>query len=140
VQIATRSKKVPAAQRLRRYAAAALPAAAEVTLRVCTETEARRLNRNFRGKDYATNVLSFSYEAGKLTRGDLVLCAAVVAREARAQGKPLEAHYAHLAVHGALHLAGYEHERAAEARIMEGREQEILARLGFPDPYAETSQ
>ena len=100
------------------------------------EAEGRRLNREFRGKDYATNVLSFVYDnAPRKLAGDLVICAPVVAREARAQGKRVEAHYAHLFVHGLLHLAGFAHEKAADAIRMEKRERAILRRLGFPDPY-----
>jgi probable rRNA maturation factor len=97
------------------------------------------LNQRFRGKDYPTNVLSFVYdvpeEAGLV--GDLVLCAPVVAREAAEQGKPLAAHYAHLIVHGMLHLQGYDHEDEAQAAEMEALERDVLGRLGFPDPYAD---
>ena len=98
--------------------------------------EARRLNREYRGRDYATNVLSFPYSDKPLC-GDVVICAPVVAREARAQGKDVRAHHAHLLVHGLLHLRGYDHERGPrEAARMEARERAILSRLGFPDPYA----
>jgi len=99
--------------------------------------EARRLNREFRGKDYATNVLSFAYdEAPRGTvAGDVVICAPVVAREARKQGKSVAAHHAHLLVHGLLHLRGYDHERESDARRMERRERQLLAKLRFPDPY-----
>ena len=92
------------------------------------------MNRKFRRKDYATNVLTFIYGTRPL-EGDIVICAPVVAREAKAQGKPVEAHHAHLLVHGLLHLQGFDHERAADAKRMEGRERAILAKLGFPDPY-----
>jgi probable rRNA maturation factor len=105
-----------------------------VTLRYVAEAEGRRLNREFRGKDYATNVLTFIY-ATKPLEGDIVICAPVVAREAKAQGKPVLAHHAHLFVHGLLHLQGLDHERGADARKMESREKRILASLGFPDPY-----
>ena len=108
---------------------------AEVTLRFVAEAEGRRLNREFRGRDYATNVLTFVYAARPLA-GDVVICAPVVAREARAQARPVDAHYAHLVVHGMLHLQGYDHEREREAVRMEGRERRILASLGFADPYA----
>ena len=97
--------------------------------------EARRLNRDFRGKDYATNVLTFVYGDTPLA-GDIVICAPVVAREAREQGKAVAAHWAHLVVHGLLHLQGHDHERDDEARRMERREKRILAGLGFADPYA----
>ena len=98
------------------------------------EAEGRRLNRAFRGRDYATNVLTFVYAKAPLA-GDIVICAPVVEREARRQGKPLAAHHAHLLVHGLLHLEGLDHERAGEARRMESRERSILAKLGFGDPY-----
>ena len=111
-----------------------LPEGAEVTVRFVAEAEGRRLNREWRGKDYATNVLSFPYSAKPLA-GDLVICAPVVAREAKEQGKPLAAHYAHLLVHGCLHLMGLDHERDADAARMERRERRVLASLGFDDPY-----
>ena len=120
---------------MRRWAGAALAKDASVTLRYVAESEGRRLNRKFRGKDYATNVLTFIYSAKPLS-GDIVICAPVVAREAKRQGKALAAHHAHLLVHGLLHLQGMDHERRGEAERMERRERAILARLGFPDPYA----
>ncbi len=134
---------LPQRQALRRWAAAALLQDAEVTLRFVEEAEGRRLNRDYRGKDYATNVLTFTYDpppgltpqASPLS-GDIVLCAPVVAREAAEQGKPCEAHYAHLVVHGLLHLQGYDHEDEREAIAMEAVESFILRRLGYPDPYA----
>jgi probable rRNA maturation factor len=102
-------------------------------LRIVGAAEGRRLNRAYRKKDYATNVLSFAYGDG---RGDLVLCHPVIAREARAQGKSVAAHYAHLVVHGILHLRGYRHERKAEAQRMERVEIRLLKRLGLRNPYA----
>jgi probable rRNA maturation factor len=123
----------PSVSRLRAWALAAAPAGAEVTLRVVGAAEARRLNRAFRKRDYATNVLSFAYARGA---GDIVLCHPVIAREARAQRKRLAAHYAHLVVHGMLHLRGRDHRSAAEARRMERAEIRILRGLGFGDPYA----
>jgi probable rRNA maturation factor len=123
---------LPAA-RLRAAARAAALPGAEVTLRVVAGAEARRLNRAYRGADRATNVLAFRYAP---CRGDIVLCHPVIAREARAQGKSLAAHYAHLVVHGMLHLRGYDHERRGDAVRMERAEKRILARLGLPDPYA----
>lgn len=138
IQRASRAAHVPPDRALRRWAKAALARPATVTLRFAPPAEARRLNRRYRGKDYATNVLSFPYDAPRRgpIAGDIVICPAVVAREARARAKPLEAHYAHLVVHGMLHLQGYDHARAAEARRMEGRERAVLARLGFANPYA----
>jgi len=118
---------------LRRFAAAAAAPGAELTLRVVGEAEARRLNRGYRRRDYATSVLAFSY--GGL-RGDVVLCHPVIAREARVQGKSIAAHYAHLVVHGVLHLRGHRHARDAEHRRMMRAEIRILRRLGFGDPYA----
>jgi probable rRNA maturation factor len=138
IQRASRAAHVPADARLRAWARAALSRPAVVTIRYVAEAEARRLNREFRGRDYATNVLTFVYDdapRGRLA-GDVVICAPVVAREARAQGKPVLAHHAHLLVHGLLHLQGFDHEREDEAARMERRERTVLGRLGFPDPYA----
>ncbi|MDR2364885.1 MAG: rRNA maturation RNase YbeY, partial [Zoogloeaceae bacterium] len=104
-------------------------------LRLVAPQEARELNRAYRGKDYATNVLSFAYDRAPAVCGDLVICPAVVAREAAEQDKTPEAHYAHLTVHGVLHLQGEDHERAETAAAMERRERNILAVLGYPDPY-----
>ena len=100
-----------------------------ITLRIVGAREGRLLNKMFRNKNHATNVLSFS-------TGDIVLCHPVIAREARVQGKPIAAHYAHLVVHGVLHLRGYDHKNKREAARMEDAERRILARLGFADPYA----
>ena len=135
IQRASRASHIPSDPLLRRWARASLARTAEVTLRFVAETEGRRLNREFRGKDYATNVLTFVYSTTPLA-GDVVICAPVVAREARAQGKSIVAHHAHLLVHGLLHLQGYEHEREREAVRMEARERRILRSLGFADPYA----
>lgn len=121
--------------RVRRWMRAALDAPAQIAVRIVGEDEGRSLNRDWRGKDYATNVLTFDYEREPLVMADLVLCAPVVAREAQAEGKTLDAHYAHLLVHGVLHAQGWDHERAAEARRMEARESAILQALGFADPY-----
>ena len=134
VQRASRAADIPSDRLLRKWAAAVLPADAQVTIRFVAEAEGRRLNRDWRGKDYATNVLSFPYSRKPLA-GDVVICAPVVAREAKAQGKAVEAHYAHLVVHGCLHLMGMDHEEDAQAATMERREARVLARLGFPDPY-----
>ena len=136
IQRASRAAHIPSDRLLRRWAAAALAVPAIVTLRFVARAEGRRLNREFRGKDYATNVLSFPYGEPMPLAGDVVICAPVVASEARDQGKAIRAHYAHLVVHGLLHLQGLDHERAADARKIEGRERTILAALGFGDPYA----
>ncbi len=109
---------------------------AEVTVRLVDEAESRELNHTYRGKDKPTNVLSFPYEVEPVVAGDLVICATVVEREAAEQEKTLEAHYAHLIVHGILHLQGYDHEIGEnEALLMENKERTILAQLGFSDPY-----
>lgn len=134
----------PKKNHIRRWAQAALQHDAQVTVRLVGEAEGRSLNRDYRGKDYATNVLTFAYDEGEdmplpeglPLMGDLVLCRQVVEREAAEQGKALDAHYAHLSVHGMLHLQGFDHEDDAEAEEMEAREREILAALGYPDPYA----
>lgn len=116
---------------------AALFADAELTVRFVDADEGRTLNRTYRGKDYATNVLTFAYAESEddPVTGDLILCCPVVEQEAAEQGKPLAAHYAHLLVHGTLHAQGYDHENEAEAEEMEGIETEILTSLGYPDPY-----
>ncbi len=119
-----------------RWIAHALARPAEIAVRVVGEGEARELNREYRRKDYATNVLTFGYATEPVVVADLVLCAPVVEREAREQRKTLEAHYAHLIVHGTLHAQGYEHERGErEALEMEALEILLLASLGFADPY-----
>jgi probable rRNA maturation factor len=111
--------------------------AAEITVRIVGTDEAKALNRDYRQRDYATNVLTFDYSAAPHVCADLLLCADVVAQEAAAQGKPLQAHYAHLLVHGALHAQGMDHETSdADADAMEAHETRILSGLGFADPYA----
>ncbi len=136
VQYAAPDAGLPGERALRRWAQAALTDDASVTLRIVGRREGRRLNREFRGRDYASNVLTFVYGEHRPLEGDIVLCAPVVRTEAgRRQGR-LEAHYAHLVVHGMLHLQGFDHERHADARVMEARETAILATLGLPDPYA----
>jgi len=138
----TRHPMAPSARLLGRWATAAAGrrgVCAVLSLRVVTPQEGRRLNRDYRGKDYATNVLSFP--AGDLPGvkptplGDIVICAGVVAREAREQDKPPRAHWAHMVVHGVLHLLGHDHEDDDEARRMERREIAVLRGLGYPNPY-----
>jgi probable rRNA maturation factor len=122
--------------RVARWVRAALDGAAgEITLRIVGEEEGRALNRGFRARDYATNVLTFDYQRAPVVVADIVLCAPVVAREAREQRKTLEAQYAHLVVHGVLHALGFDHERARDAKAMESRERALLAALGYADPY-----
>jgi probable rRNA maturation factor len=136
VQYACKDPALPARPQVRRWIRASCEQAAEVTVRFVDAEEGQTLNRTYRRKDYATNVLSFVYESGPRLAGDLVICLPVVLREAEAQGKSAEAHFAHLIVHGMLHLLGYDHETGArDARRMEAKEQEILAGLGYPDPY-----
>ena len=109
---------------------------AEITVRIVDSTEGQTLNRDYRQKDYATNVLTFNYSTEPVVCADLVLCAQVVAHEAAAQGKTLQAHYAHLVVHGTLHAQGWDHETSdADAQAMEAREVEVLAGLGLDNPY-----
>jgi probable rRNA maturation factor len=128
-----------------RWIRAALESPAQLAVRIVDEDEGRALNRDYRGKDYATNVLTFAYDEDRPAgagedppplEADLVLCAPVVEREAHEQGRSLEAHYAHLLVHGTLHAQGHDHEEADEAERMEALESAILRRLGFADPYA----
>ena len=135
VQYATNPRGLPSRSQFRHWARAALERDARVTVRVVGAGEACALNRDFRGKDHATNVLTFVMRKRPRLEGDLALCAPVIAREARGQRKSPAAHYAHLVVHGVLHLQGYDHETEREARAMERRESMIIARLGFPDPY-----
>lgn len=146
VSYATPRKGVPAAASFRRWVAVALEGRireADLAIRIVGEDEGRALNRHYRGKDYATNVLSFPAErppglpknAKFPLLGDLVICAPVVAREALGQHKPVNAHYAHLVVHGCLHLLGWDHEDDADAQAMEQLEREILTGLGIDDPY-----
>jgi probable rRNA maturation factor len=118
-----------------RWARAALVGSGEITIRLVEADEGQALNHEYRGKDYATNVLSFPYDTEPVVSGDLVICPSVVAREASEQNKPLAAHYAHLTVHGMLHLQGWDHENDDDAQAMETEETEILAAMGYPDPY-----
>lgn len=142
VQYASEADGLPCRAQVRRWVAAALEHPAEITVRLVDADEARALNRDFRRKDYVPNVLTFEYgevgrdESGRgVLGGDVVICAPVVEREAREQGKPLQNHYAHMTVHGVLHLQGYDHIDPADAGIMETREAVILKRFRIPDPY-----
>jgi probable rRNA maturation factor len=135
VQYGVRGRGIPTPAQLRRWARAALERDAHVTVRVVGEREARALNRVFRGKDRATNVLTFVMSGEPRLAGDLALCAPLIIREARSQKKSAAAHYAHLVVHGVLHLQGYDHGNERDARVMERLETRIVTRLGFPDPY-----
>jgi probable rRNA maturation factor len=130
-----RHRSVLLRSRVARWIRAALDRPAEITVRIVDELEGRALNHDFRKQDHATNVLTFDYQREPVIVADLVLCAPVIEREARAQKKTLEAHYAHLIVHGALHAQGWDHERAADAKKMEAREVELLAVLGYRNPY-----
>ena len=144
VQYACNKDHLPLRQKIQSWARAALNVdgmrGGQVTVRFVDAEEGQALNREFRNKDYATNVLSFPYESEPVVCGDLVICAPVVEREASEQGKSLEAHIAHLIVHGMLHLQGYDHETSkADARRMENHERAILAELGYADPYSANS-
>lgn len=126
---------LPTPRTLRRWVRLALERDAEIAVRFVDTREGRRLNRAFRGRDDATNVLTFDYAQRPRVVADIAVCVPVVRREAREQGKPLRAHLAHLVIHGTLHAQGYDHRRRAEARAMEAREVELLAKLGISDPY-----
>ena len=168
VQYASAAPHLPSRAQLRRWFKIALQRDARVTLRIVDETEGRKLNKNYRGKDYATNVLTFVYSDVELTpqpplsggltgsspdkgravargqlggviSGDIVICAPVVASEAIAQHKDLLAHYAHLTLHAALHLQGYEHENDSDAAGMEALETALMLKLRYPDPYRQVS-
>ncbi len=135
VQNASTARNVPTPARIRQWARAALGVDAKVTIRIVGQTEGRLLNRSYRRKDYATNVLTFVFRDHAPLEGDLALCAPVITREARAQRKTVAAHYAHMIIHGLLHLQGYDHENDKDAAVMEKRERALLARFGYPDPY-----
>ena len=136
VQYACNREGLPLRADFVRWARAALAGGGEITIRLVDADEGRKLNNEYRGKDYATNVLSFPYDTEPVVVGDLVICPSVVTREAEEQNKPLKAHYAHLTVHGMLHLQGRDHDHDDDAEAMESEEKEILAALGYPDPYA----
>ena len=135
VQIASSAAAIPSRTRFLRWATAALRRKARITLRIVDTREARALNKSYRHREYATNVLTFVYADQRPLAGDIALCAPVVKREARAQKISLAAHYAHLTVHGVLHLQGYDHLRTSDAERMERLEARILKKLGDDDPY-----
>jgi probable rRNA maturation factor len=137
VQYAVKTARLPTRAQFRRWARAALECDARITLRVVGTREGRALNGRFRGSSGPTNVLTFTLARAPRLEGDIALCAPVIAREARAQRKERAAHYAHLVVHGVLHLQGYDHESTRQARRMERREVRIVTALGYPDPYKE---
>lgn len=136
LQLASQAAGIPSASQFRRWVRVALRVETSLAIRIVDEEEGRQLNASYRGKDYATNVLTFPLTEEPLLMGDIVICAPVVAREAKEQGKALLAHYAHMTVHGVLHLHGYDHEIDAQADLMEAMEIAILQKLGFANPYA----
>jgi probable rRNA maturation factor len=137
VQFASDAAELPSRAQIRRWVAAALEHAAEITVRIVDADEAQALNQDYRARAYVPNVLTFEY--GEISPGvlggDVVICAPVVEREAREQGRPLLQHYAHMTIHGVLHLQGYDHLEPAEADLMESREAAILKRFHIPNPY-----
>lgn len=137
VQFASEADGLPSRAQIRRWVAAAIEHPAEITVRIVDADEAQALNQDYRQKGYVPNVLTFEY--GEISPGvlggDVVVCAPVVEREAREQGKPLKHHFAHMTIHGVLHLQGYDHLCPAEAEIMESREAAILKQFKIPDPY-----
>lgn len=142
VQYASAAEGLPSRAQIRRWVAAALEHPAALTVRFVEPDEARALNHDFRGKDYVPNVLTFEYgEIGRnesgaaVLGGDVILCPHIIEREAREQGKPLQHHYAHMTIHGVLHLQGYDHIDPADAAAMEARETRLLGRFRIPDPY-----
>lgn len=146
LQVATEGEPLPAPEELNTWVRAALvkrTAAVELTLRIVGEAEGAALNERYHGRPGPTNVLTFPFEPPLGLElpllGDIVICAPVVRREAQAQGKALQAHWAHMVVHGTLHLLGYDHQTPLQAHQMESLEQRVLAALGFPNPYAEAS-
>ena len=137
VQYASDKDNLPTRTQLRRWVKLALQRDVVMTIRIVDQAEGRALNQQFRGKDYATNVLTFVNEDAEILYGDIVICAPVVEQEARAQHKTLRAHYAHLVLHATLHLQGYDHETDADAAKMETLETALMAKLRYADPYKE---
>ena len=139
VQYVSTAEHLPTRPQLRRWVKAALQRDVSMTLRIVDEAEGRELNKAYRGKDYATNVLTFVYDDTEPLSGDVIICAPVVAREAAEQSKDQLAHYAHLSIHAALHLQGYDHEDDEEAAEMEALETLLMLKLRYPDPYQDTN-
>lgn len=138
VQYASELAGLPTATQFKRWARNTIRVDSEITLRIVDEAEGRELNHAYRQKDYATNVLTFPLAEEPFIMADIVICAPVVAKEAKEQGKTLEAHFAHLTVHGVLHAHGYDHEVAEQAELMESVETQTLTKLGYSDPYADS--
>jgi len=135
IQNASQHGNTPSKAQFKKWAKAALRVVTEVTIRIVDEPEGRALNKTYRGKDYATNVLTFPLAETPHLMGDIVLCAPIIAAEAKTQNKTLEEHYAHLTVHGILHLHGYDHEIDEQAALMEFIEVTTLQKLGYANPY-----
>lgn len=135
IQIASQLANIPSRTLFRKWVKATIRVDTEVTIRIVDADEGRELNSMYRGKDYATNVLTFPLTEEPHLMGDIIICAPVVETEAKSQNKTLEAHYAHLTVHGILHLHGYDHETEPQAELMEGLETAIVTKLGYPSPY-----
>ena len=135
LQFAIRSASLPTRYQFRKWAVSALYCDADIALRLVGAAEGRRLNRQYRGQDHATNVLTFVYPETRPLSGDIVLCVPVIASEACLQNKPLQAHYAHLVIHGVLHLQGYDHTNERDAERMEALESAIVTGLRYADPY-----
>lgn len=135
VQFASNAKKLPTRQQFRRWVKVTLQQDVQMVLRIVDDIEGRALNQSYRGKDYATNVLTFVYDDSEPLYGDVVICAPVVAREAKEQGKDLLAHFAHLTIHAVLHLQGYDHENKRDAEEMEAIETALMLKLRYPAPY-----
>ncbi len=135
LQIASQLTNIPARVLFKKWVQATLRVETEVTIRIVDEDEARILNSTYRGKDYATNVLTFPLTETPHLMGDIIICAPIVAAEAQSQNISLQAHFAHLTVHGVLHLHGYDHEDEYQAVLMESIEIQILAKLGYANPY-----
>jgi probable rRNA maturation factor len=137
LQLASTATDIPTSAQFKSWVRAALRVETSLTIRIVDEEEGRQLNAAYRGRDYATNVLTFPLTEEPMLMGDIVICAPVVAKEAVEQGKLLLAHYAHMTVHGVLHLHGYDHEVDAQAELMEAMEVAVMHKLGFANPYAE---
>ena len=135
IQIVSELANTPEKSQFKKWAQAALRVDTEATIRIVDAQEALELNSTYRGKDYATNVLTFPLTEEPVLMGDIIICAPVVAAEANSQHKDLMAHYAHLTVHGVLHLCGFDHETEPQAELMESLEVQILTKLGYANPY-----